>query len=85
MTAATEGPAYGLTRTQRDELRHELCLATRGGVHRILVELKERGHIDWLPCRRRTLMVRQPIPFPEECEIELTPRGLAGIGHAAQA
>lgn len=51
------------------EIQHELGTSSRGSIHRILSLLRERGYIDWLPFRRRSIVVLRPIPFPEEPEI----------------
>lgn len=49
-----------------EEIGHELGFRGKNGVHRILVILRDRGHIDWLPCKSRSLTVVRPIPMPEE-------------------
>lgn len=46
------------------EIQHELCASSRGRVHHVLVCLRDRGFVDWLPCLPRSLVVRRPIPVP---------------------
>lgn len=52
-----------------DEIAHELGFASRGQVHILLVALRDRGHIAWLPRQARSTTVLRPIPMPEEPEI----------------
>lgn len=58
-----------------DGIAHELGLASKGRIAEVLTALKQRGHIDYQPRRPRSIIVLQPIPFPDECEIELTAEG----------
>lgn len=51
-----------------DEIAHEMCFANRGRVQRLILDLKDRGYIDWLPYRRRSIVVLRPIPMPAEPE-----------------
>lgn len=49
-----------------DELGAELGLTSRANVHKQLTALRDRGYIDWLPCKRRSVTVRVPLPVPAE-------------------
>ena len=40
-----------------NEIRQELGLASNAGVHRLLLGLKERGLVDFLPYRARTVRI----------------------------
>lgn len=51
------------------EINHELGYASRANIHRLLTLLRERGFIDWLRYRSRSIVVRRPIPMPADPEI----------------
>lgn len=51
------------------EIAHEMSLASRGRVQTLIRALKDRGRVDWLPSRSRSIIVLQPIPMPGEPEI----------------
>lgn len=42
-----------------EELRTEVGLASRSGVHRLLAALRERGHVEYLDARARSIRVIQ--------------------------
>lgn len=42
------------------DLQERLGLASRGGVHRILSQLRERGHVDWDYGHARSLRLTNP-------------------------
>ena len=41
-----------------DEIQHALGLASKSGAHRLVHSLKERGWVDFLPHRRRTIVLK---------------------------
>jgi SOS-response transcriptional repressor LexA len=49
-----------------DEISTELCMTGRASVHKQLSALRARGYLDWLPCLRRSITVRVPLPVPVE-------------------
>ena len=51
------------------EIARDLDLASHSLVHELLTLLRQRGYVDWLPARARSLVVRRPIPMPEWPEI----------------
>lgn len=57
------------------EIAAELEIAGMGEVVRRLRALRDKGYIDYLPFRSRSIVVLRPIPMPDEPEIELTPLG----------
>lgn len=73
LTAANGAPPT------RQELADELGLANRSGAQRIVDHLIARGHLARQTHKARTLTVLQPIPMPEEPEIEITPAGRAYV------
>jgi len=44
------------------ELAEAFGLSSKGGVHRMLTCLKERGHVAFEPCRHGTLRVIEALP-----------------------
>ena len=68
-----------------DELRVALGLASKQGVHRLLHELKDRGLVDFLPGRARSVQVLPTAIGPAElarltsAELRTTAAHIAGI------
>jgi len=50
----------GVSPTVR-EIADDLEMSSPSGVHRILTALKQRGHIDWLPKKSRSIMVKKNV------------------------
>ena len=48
------------------ELQDELEFGSRSGVHLVLCRLRDRGWIDWLPGRARSIRVLRTLPPPDE-------------------
>ncbi len=42
---------------------------SRGGVHALLVQLKERGHVTWDYCRARSLRLTDPLAGKSNAEL----------------
>ena len=51
------------------EVCHEMGFASRSEIVRLVRSLRERGFIDYLPQRARSLVVLRPIPMPDDLEI----------------
>lgn len=62
-----------------DEIRHEMCLANPGGAHRILILLRERGYIDWLPCQSRSITILRRVQMPDDFNFRLTLEALPAL------
>jgi SOS-response transcriptional repressor LexA len=52
-----------------DEIAHELGLASKSGIVRLVDRLVERGHLARIVGKARSLKVLKPVPVPEDCEI----------------
>lgn len=54
-----------------DEIAHELDLASKAGVHRLVMGLQNRGWVDRRPGSARSIVLRRPVPWPpgfaDEC------------------
>jgi SOS-response transcriptional repressor LexA len=51
------------------EIAREIDAPSRSEIKRLLNLLRDRGWIDWLPYRHRSIVVLRQIPMPEEPEI----------------
>jgi len=52
-----------------DEIKNECGFSSKSTVHAIMKRLRERGWIDWLPNRRRSIRVLDGKMTPKEIEI----------------
>ena len=46
-----------------DEMREALGLASKSGIHRLVVGLEDRGYINRIPNRKRTIRLVPEVPF----------------------
>lgn len=49
-----------------DEIQRELGHPNRSNVHWLLCRLKERGWVDWVPAKARSIVVLRSVPMPDE-------------------
>ena len=68
-----------------DEMRAGLGLKSKSGVHRLLNGLRERGLVDWLPNRARSIyLVDENVPGYFPCWIEHKVKFLSTVSGASR-
>lgn len=53
-----------------EEIGIAVGIRSKSQVHAVMTALKERGHIDWIPNRARSLIVREPVTNDTNRQVE---------------